>query len=535
MSGRNSLRWRLTMSYAVIALTTALALAIVLLLALNSYYLQQERHYLAGNARTIGIALQLADRYDLPTEAVQVQVETFSFFTQTRIRLLDARGNMVADSGSPLEQHTLTLNYEEQHHGKGPAIAYDRPFFSSGPAEVGHNGYPAQEGRSDWWPGNWFSSGPAPDAGDVTASVADGAVILSFPAAGSFYGFYLDRSDAPAARRSAENMLVAISDESGTAFGYVELSEGPMYGREIIRSVAWGLALASSAGIMVAAGMGWVISRRISAPVMKLAETTTRMARGELSTRSDLDRLDEIGLLARSFNLMAERIEKTITTLRRFASAASHELFTPITALRANLELAIAEPQNASHLSEAIEQLARLESLSSSLLDLSRLESQADRSNWPQVDLGGIVGRIAEPFAAQAEQADLTFNLEIAPGTFLIRGDVSQIEQLLGNLINNAIKFTPPGGKVSLRLKGQDRGVEIQVEDTGIGLLPDDLPHLFERFHRGRNASGYAGNGLGLSIAKTIVKNHRGVIWAENTVNGTRFVVLLPSIGGPTL
>jgi signal transduction histidine kinase len=545
MRGRYSLRWRLPLSYVVIALVTALTLASVLLLALNSYYLQQERRYLVGNASTIGIALQLADRYDLPTEAVQAQVETFSLFTQTRVRLLDAQGNTVADSGSPVEQHALTLRYEEQGNGNAPASGDDPSFSGSGPAEIGQNGDSAEESGSGWWLGNWFGSGPAPegeeesglvpDGGDISASVTDGEVVLNFPAAGSFYGFYLDRSAAPGTRRSAEIMTVPIPDESGATLGYVELSEGPTYGWEIIRSVAWGLALASTAGILLAAIMGWAISHRISVPVLKLAETTTRMAGGELSTRIDLDRQDEIGLLARSFNMMAERIEATITTLRRFASDASHELFTPITALRGNLELAIEDPQNAAHLSEAVRQLARLESLSSSLLDLSRLESQADRFNWPQIELGGIVSHVAEPFAAQAEQADLTFNLEIAPGPFSIRGDETQIEQLLGNLLNNAIKFTLPGGQVSLRLEGQDTNVEIQVEDTGIGLHPDDLPHLFERFHRGRNASGYGGNGLGLAIAKTIVKNHGGEIRAEHADQGARFVVRLPLIVDPAL
>jgi hypothetical protein len=128
MRGRNSLRWRLPLSYVVIALVTALVLAGVLLLVLNSYYLQQERRYLVGNASTIGIALQLTDRYDLPPEAVQAQVEAFSLFTQTRVRLLDAHGNTVADSGSPIEQHSLTLRYEDQVYGNEHA-SVDIPHF----------------------------------------------------------------------------------------------------------------------------------------------------------------------------------------------------------------------------------------------------------------------------------------------------------------------------------------------------------------------------------------------------------------------
>jgi signal transduction histidine kinase len=492
--GRNSLRWRLPLSYAVIALITALALAGMLLLALHSYYLEQERRYLLGNARTIGIAIQLADSYHLPAQAVQAQVETFSFFTQTRVRLLDGQRNTVADSGLPIQQQALTLRYDEQGNGDGPV----------------------------WLSGGFFSgmsnTVPAPKE----------QVVLSFPAAGNFYGFDLDQTEAPAARRSAKRLTVPIPGESGAVLGYVELSEGPAYGRDIILSVAWGLLIAASVAILLAAGMGWLISRRISAPVVALAETTLRMTTGDLSTRADVERRDEIGVLAHAFNEMAARIEETINTLRAFVSDAAHELHTPLTALHTDLELAAVDPdpvQRAAHLERALEQMRRLEGLTANLLALSRLEAGIHEERRP-VDLSLLLAGLSEVYASRAEQAGSTLQLDLPGAPMMVQGYDVSLRQAVGNLLDNAIKFTPPGGQVQLSLYQDDPWVVISVKDTGIGIPGEDLPHLFRRFHRGRNAASYPGSGLGLAITQSIIQAHGGTIEVRSSGEGTCFRIL---------
>jgi signal transduction histidine kinase len=135
-------------------------------------------------------------------------------------------------------------------------------------------------------------------------------------------------------------------------------------------------------------------------------------------------------------------------------------------------------------------------------------------------------------YASQAEQAGLAFHLEIEEGLPLVEGDASQLRHALGNLLDNALKFTPPGGTVSVGLRGHAGGVDLWVEDTGIGIPAGDLPHLFGRFHRSSNAAPYSGSGLGLAIVKAIAEAHGGQVSVENTRRGARFSMHLPGLVG---
>jgi signal transduction histidine kinase len=490
--GRNSLRWRLPFSYALIALIAALSLAGVLLLALHSSYQEQERRYLLGNARTISSAMQLADKYHVPPEAVQAQIETFSFITQTRVRLLDAQRTMVADSGLPIQQ-ALTLRYDEQDNGDNPV----------------------------WLLGAFF--GGIRD----TAPAPEQKVVLSIPAAGGLYGFDLDDRATPVVRRSAQRLTAPIVDAQGAVLGYVELSEGPAYGQDIILRVAWELLTAASVAVVLAAGLGGLISRRISAPVVALAETTLQMTRGDLSARAVVDRRDELGVLAHAFNQMAARMEVTITTLRIFVSDAAHELHTPLTALRTDLELAADDPvQRAAHLERALEQMRRLEGLTANLLNLSRLEAGMPEERHP-VDVSRVIAELSEVYASRAEQAGAMFQLELPDARMIIQGYEVSLHQAVGNLLDNAIKFTPAGGQVHVSLYQHDGWLMIVVKDSGIGIPAEDLPHLFRRFHRGRNAAAYPGSGLGLAITHSIIQAHGGMIEVQSSGEGTCVRILL--------
>jgi signal transduction histidine kinase len=524
MMGWKSLRWRLPLSYAIIALVTTLVLAAMLLLALHRYYLEQERRYLLNNASTIGLALQLADRYDLPAETLQAQVETFSFFTRSRVRLLDVQGNTVADSGSPVEQLALSVRYAEQDGETRPVPAphpVPRPPAAAGPAGTLVE---EESGLIFWLLGNFSSSqdvplpGPAPDE-----------QILSIPVTGSFYGFDLGETDASALRRSAETLIVPIPDESGAVLGYVELSEGPAYSWVIVNRVARGLLIAASTAIVLAAGIGWLISRRISTPLVVLAETTLRMMAGDLSARAEVDRGDEIGVLAQAFNKLAAQVEETINTLRAFVSDAAHALHTPLTALHTDLELAAIDPdsvQRAAHLERALEQLRRFEGLTANLLDLSRLDAGIYEERRP-VDVSIVLAGLSEVYASRAEQADLTLRLDLPDAPLFVLGHDVTLQQAVGNLLDNAIKFTPSGGQVTLSLYQADPWVVISVQDTGIGIPNEDLPHLFQRFHRGRNAASYSGSGLGLAITQSIIQAHGGTIEVQSSGEGTCFRVFL--------
>ncbi len=134
---------------------------------------------------------------------------------------------------------------------------------------------------------------------------------------------------------------------------------------------------------------------------------------------------------------------------------------------------------------------------------------------------------MGELYTSQAEQARLTFDLTLPETPVTVQGDEAQLQRALGNLLDNAIKFTTEGGTVSVGLRREGEWVKLWVEDTGIGIPEDDLPHLFSRFHRGRNTAAYPGSGLGLAI----VEAHGGRVVADNTAQGARFTLRLPAVG----
>ena len=211
---------------------------------------------------------------------------------------------------------------------------------------------------------------------------------------------------------------------------------------------------------------------------------------------------------------------------------AAHELHTPLTALQANLELARDE-DNASartrFLMRAQEQSQRLEALVQSLLDLSRIEASESKSSFESIDLTQLVLEIGEQFASRAEQANREFQMKVAEERVSIAGNENQLKQVLINLLENALKFTPQQRLISLALEHSINEIHLTVTDTGIGIPPEDVPHLFERFHRGRNAAEYPGNGLGLAIVKATVAAHQGNVTVESQLGqGTTISITFP-------
>jgi signal transduction histidine kinase len=346
-------------------------------------------------------------------------------------------------------------------------------------------------------------------------------------AVGEYLGFDLSVEEASMSDRRSDHVVCrSIGDAVGAPWGIVELSEGPAYGREIVGRVARGWVLASLVAVLLAAGVGWVASQRISAPLLILTDVTAQMAAGNLAARADVARQDEFGALAGSFNRMADRVEDTVVALRRFVSDAAHEIHTPLTALRTNLELA---PDD-EFVRRAQSQVERLEALTQGLLDLSTIEAEVREATEERapVALVPLVRETSELYASRAEQAGLAFDLVLPETEVMVWGDEAQLRRALGNLLDNGIKFTPEGGSVCVGVRCVEEWAELWVEDTGIGVPEQDLPHLFGRFHRGRNVAVYPGNGLGLAIVKAIVEGHGGRVTGENLGPRTRFTLRLP-------
>ena len=236
---------------------------------------------------------------------------------------------------------------------------------------------------------------------------------------------------------------------------------------------------------------------------------------------------------------------RDITELRRleavrrdFVANVSHELRTPLTSIRALVETleagAIDDPEVATDfMARIIAEVDRLAQLVDELLDLARLEAGRAQLSLERVGPEDLVKRALERMAPQSERAKLTTEFVVEPGTPAIMADRSRIDQVLLNLVHNAIKFTPSGGEVTVFAARAGDFVEFRVRDTGLGVSPDDMPRLFERFYKVDKARRSHGTGLGLAIAKHIVQSHGGAIWAEpNPGRGTVFVFTLP-IEGP--
>src|SRR5262249_55769224 len=243
---------------------------------------------------------------------------------------------------------------------------------------------------------------------------------------------------------------------------------------------------------------------------------------------------DEHGRLAQTINAMIGRLERSLSEIRRFTADASHELRTPLTVLRAETESALAQPLSVGEyqqlLASVLEECERLTRLTEQLLMLAREEAGGAKPAAAAVDVNAVVARVTEMMRPLAEAKGLRLSLNAAPD-LPVSGDETRLSQVFLNLLDNAIKYTPPGGTVAVDVARQDHQAVVQVRDSGIGIAPEYQPFVFDRFYRVDKARTRAegGTGLGLSIAKTIVVGHGGTVALTSAPGqGSTFVVTLP-------
>ena len=536
-----SIRWRLPLSYALIALLAALALGAVLLGTLRGYYQDQEFNSLRANAQAISLYMTEMNSTNLPPEQIEAQLDYLAFVSQAQVRVVDADGNVLAEAGLPNTERflsigmaprdtfftsdTVVMMFTSNPGSEVGDVPFELPFGSETMSQPASDEMQLVPGTRVWRATESFESAAAIDGFPFEEPVA-------IEISGTPFGFGLG-GGLSKARLSNQRVSVPILDSSGTISGSVELMGGPAFGSEVLDGVSQALVIAGVIAVLLAAGVGWLISRQITNPVILLTQATNKMASGDLSARVELDRHDEFGLLAHSFDDMAARVENTVSTLRRFVADAAHELQTPLTALRADLELALGEPDDSERrrfTRRALGQVSRLSTLADGLLDLSRIESGANDGPSEPTDLTALAAEISEVYASRAEQAGISFEVTLPDAPVVLRVRETQIRRALGNLLDNAIKFTPENGTIRLCLTSRGNNVEISVNDSGIGIAPDDLPQLFHRFHRGRNAASYPGSGLGLAIIKAIIDGHQGQILVQSNGSGTQFTIQLPAV-----
>ena len=289
--------------------------------------------------------------------------------------------------------------------------------------------------------------------------------------------------------------------------------------------------------LALASLLGWWLAGRAIQPVNSVAQAAHKITGSNLSLQIPLrGAADELDYLIDSFNRMTARLNQSFEQIRRFSTDVSHELRTPLTAIRGQLEVALftaeTPEQYRESIANALEDVEQLSSIVRALLLLSQAESGQLVLQKAPLDLAGVAEDVVDQFQIPAEERGVQLSADLKPGA-IVSADRTQIERLLSNLLSNAVKYTPKDGSVRVRV-GPDESsdcVQIIVEDTGCGIPAENLPHIFDRFYRVRNAQTNAaqGLGLGLSFVAWIVEAHGGRIDVASTEGeGTRFTVLLP-------
>ncbi|HEY3335765.1 MAG TPA: HAMP domain-containing sensor histidine kinase [Candidatus Limnocylindrales bacterium] len=308
------------------------------------------------------------------------------------------------------------------------------------------------------------------------------------------------------------------------------------------------ILIMASVAFLVAVLVAAFLAHRFTTPLTRLTEASRRLADGDLTSRVASDELStgtlEIRELSQQFNAMADRLEESVSIIRRdrdysrdFAADVSHELRTPIAAMKMHVELLQGpaghdEAARAEFLHSSAQQLDRLDWLAQNLLELSKLDSGLVLLDLRPEDVRATIESAVEQQRAAAERKGITLTATLPGGPLRIRHDPPRVGQIVSNLVANAIKFTRAGGDIRVVARAEeDGGARIEVIDTGVGMAPEELPRIFERFYRGSeaNEARSTGSGLGLAIVKSIVDMHHGSIAVESRRGvGSRFVVELP-------
>jgi signal transduction histidine kinase len=299
------------------------------------------------------------------------------------------------------------------------------------------------------------------------------------------------------------------------------------------------------AGIL-SASFGYLLAASMTQSLYLLQRAAHRMATGDFSARVNLEEMDELADVAEAFNMMADELEKSFSrqkaleqSRRNLVAAVSHDLRTPLTSIRAMTEAltdeVVTDPETIQRYYRTIRtQIESLSGLINDLFELSQLDTEEIELHLEPVNLNDLVSDVLESMQAQARSGGVTLEGIFSEDLPLVRAETSKVQRVLDNLVQNAIRHTPAGGTISLATRAVPDGVQVDVTDTGEGVVPQDIPHLFDQFFRGERSRSRetGGSGLGLTIARRIVEAHQGRIWVESQPGqGARFSFVLPTTG----
>ncbi len=340
----------------------------------------------------------------------------------------------------------------------------------------------------------------------------------------------------------SRTLYESVADARGQTAAWVTVTATESGLHREMHRLGWLLALAVLFGTAVAAASGYGLARRALRPVASLTRAANGIGPAERGARlpTEPGPSDELGDLAGAFNALLARLDGAFERERRFRADAAHELLTPVTAARSEIDVALRRERDPEGYREVLGRLDRhvdrMGGLVSDLLALSRAETSQTPSD-ETVDLSALAARLAERLAPVADAKGVSLDHDLSPGV-VAAADAADVELALENLLDNAVKYTPPGGRVTLRVQRDGGHAVALVADTGVGFSDAERERLFERFYRAdaQEVQREVGSGLGLAIAQRLAERQGGRVTAdsEGPNRGSTFVLRLPGDGSPS-
>ena len=528
-----SIRFRLAASYAALALIGVSMMGVLAVAFVRGHVVRQERDFLGANAAAVAEQARVFFTPSLRRVALQDLAGASAFLGNARVRVLAADRTVLADSGDPAAPDEFLWLVPS-----GLAEADERPR----PAAPRIIPLPSGEDPND----TAELYGLLPLLRDLPLGTVRLYISRRFTPWGRSFSFEEHRP-GPAASDTSDGPRTFLTvtepvGPAGSPLGWIELSSPLSFQRETLSTLAGAVVFSGLGALGVAVAFGLLIGKTITDPLRALTRAATRMGAGDLAARAPDGRRDEIGDLARGFNAMAGSLETSFRdlaaerdALKRFVADASHELRTPLTALSTFTELlqgpaAGDEAARREFLEAGRVQIDKLRWIVENLLDLSRLDAGIAALALAVHDAGDLAAAAVATHAGAAGLKGITLEVARPERRIALACDGRRVELALSNLVANGVKFTQPGGKVVVTVEEvTPAGVRFAVQDDGPGIDPAELPRIFERFFRGKNA-GADGAGLGLSIARSVAVAHGGDLTVQSAPGrGSRFHLDLPS------
>ncbi len=378
----------------------------------------------------------------------------------------------------------------------------------------------------------------APDGGVAEGFGASGTVPARVPSAPGYTTLPEDEIDW---RLYSQR----IEGADGAVAGWVQVAQSLTAAEEALESLYRQMVVGLPLVLALAGLGGFFFADRALRPIAGITRTAGGIGADDLTRRIGYrGPADEVGQLALTFDRMLDRLAAAFARERRFTADAAHELRTPLTAIKGRIGVTRSRPRTAAEYERALDeverQVDRLIRLSTDLLFLARLDQARARTQAERVDLGALLEAIVEQLRPLAEDRGITLHEDIPPGLAVV-GDFDHLTRLFLNLLDNALKYTPPAGRVAVRARGEGADIRVTIRDTGSGIAPEHLPRIFDRFYRAEAARSRddGGAGLGLAIAFEIARAHGGTLSVESGPGeGATFTVALPGqrpMPGPSI